>query len=175
MERISANGISTAPASGAPTAVYSSRWAWPPLTAIAAHSSPHARAILPRCYTLLAVTPPPPPYTLPLILFAPSLPQAPPSAHLHRSILPPHTLPSNTIHTLTTPLIITTSPPSPQPSLPESILTRPRTNKAWSPKIGGNDIELARWSSHQPVRNGTCTVLRTRIQTAMFTVELRGW
>ena len=49
------------------------------------------------------------------------------------------------------------------------ILTQPRTKKAWSPKIGGNDIELARWSSHQPVRNGTHTVLRTRTQTAMFT------
>ena len=24
----------------------------------------------------------------------------------------------------------------------ESLLTRPRTKKAWSPKIGGNDIEL---------------------------------
>ena len=27
----------------------------------------------------------------------------------------------------------------------ESILTRPRTKKAWSPKIGGNDLEPARW------------------------------
>ena len=36
----------------------------------------------------------------------------------------------------------------------ESILTRPRTKKAWSPKIGGNDLELAWWSSHLPVRNG---------------------
>ena len=51
----------------------------------------------------------------------------------------------------------------------ESILTRPRTKKAWSPKIGGNDIELARWSYHQPVRNGTRVVLVTRTQTAMFT------
>ena len=40
----------------------------------------------------------------------------------------------------------------------ESILTRPRTKKAWSPKIGGNDLELARWLSHQPVRNGTRAV-----------------
>ena len=40
----------------------------------------------------------------------------------------------------------------------ESILTRPRAKKAWSPKIGGNDIELARWSSHQTLRNGTCAV-----------------
>ena len=80
------------------------------------HTHPHtARTTLPRCY---APPPPQPPYTLPLILFTPSLPQSPPSAHLHRSISPPHTLPSNTIHTLTTPLIITTSPPSPQPSLP---------------------------------------------------------
>ena len=37
----------------------------------------------------------------------------------------------------------------------ESTLTRPRMKKAWSPKIGDNDIELARWSSHLPVRNGT--------------------
>ena len=51
----------------------------------------------------------------------------------------------------------------------ESILTRPRTKKAWSLKIGGNDIVLARWSSHQPVRNGMRAVLRTRTQTAMFT------
>ena len=50
----------------------------------------------------------------------------------------------------------------------ENILTRPRPKKAWSPKIGGNDIELARWSSHQPVWNGTCAVLRTRTQTATF-------
>ena len=28
----------------------------------------------------------------------------------------------------------------------ESILMWPRTKKAWSPKIGGNDLELARWS-----------------------------
>ena len=28
----------------------------------------------------------------------------------------------------------------------ESILTWPRTKKTWSPKIGGNDRELARWS-----------------------------
>ena len=129
---------------------------------------------------LLAVTPPPPPPILGQtscigLFYLHYMPQSPPSSHLHRSISPPHTLPSNTIHTLTTPLIITTSPPSPHPSLPESILTWPRKKKAWSPKIGGNDIELARWSSHQPVRNGTCTVLRTRIQTAMFTVELRGW
>ena len=51
----------------------------------------------------------------------------------------------------------------------ESILTRPRTKKAWIPKIGGNDLELARWSSHQPVRNGTHVVLCTRTKTAMFT------
>ena len=51
----------------------------------------------------------------------------------------------------------------------ESILTRPRTKKAWSLKIGGNDIELTQWSSHQPVLNGTHAVLRTRTQTAMFT------
>ena len=51
----------------------------------------------------------------------------------------------------------------------ESILTRPRTKKGWSPKIGGNDLELAQWSSHLPVRNGTHAVLRTRTQTAMFT------
>ena len=50
-----------------------------------------------------------------------------------------------------------------------NILTRPRMKKAWSSKIGGNDLELARWSSHQPVRNGMCTVLHTRTQTAMFT------
>ena len=36
-------------------------------------------------------------------------------------------------------------------------------------KTGGNDLELARWSSHQPVRNGTHAVLRTRAQIAMFT------
>ena len=36
-------------------------------------------------------------------------------------------------------------------------------------KIGGNDLELARWSSHQPVWNGTHAVLCTRTQTAMFT------
>ena len=47
----------------------------------------------------------------------------------------------------------------------------PRTKKAWSPKIGGNDLELARWSSHQPVRNGMRAVLRTRTQTAMVTVS----
>ena len=51
----------------------------------------------------------------------------------------------------------------------ESILTLPRAKKAWNPKIGGNDLELAQWSSHLPVRNGTRAVLRTRIQTAMFT------
>ena len=32
----------------------------------------------------------------------------------------------------------------------ESTLTRPRTKKAWSPKIGGNNLELARWSSISP-------------------------
>ena len=36
----------------------------------------------------------------------------------------------------------------------ESTLTRPRTKKAWSPKIGGNDLELARWSSSSPYRYG---------------------
>ena len=51
----------------------------------------------------------------------------------------------------------------------ENILTWPRTKEAWSPKIGGNDLELARWSSHLLVRNGTRAVLRTRTQTAMFT------
>ena len=35
----------------------------------------------------------------------------------------------------------------------ESILTRPRTKKVWSPKIGGNDLELARWSSHMCLTN----------------------
>ena len=40
----------------------------------------------------------------------------------------------------------------------KSILTRPRTKKACSPKIGGSDLELAQWSSHLPVRNGTHTV-----------------
>ena len=50
----------------------------------------------------------------------------------------------------------------------KSILTLPRTKKAWSPKIGGNNQELVRWSSHLPVRNGTRTVLRTRTQTAVF-------
>ena len=54
-------------------------------------------------------------------------------------------------------------------SVAESILTWPRTKKAWSPKIGGNDLELARWSSHQLVQNGMRAVLRTRTQTAMFT------
>ena len=34
----------------------------------------------------------------------------------------------------------------------ENTLTRPRTKKAWSPKIGGNNLELARWSSHLPVQ-----------------------
>ena len=28
----------------------------------------------------------------------------------------------------------------------ESILTQPRIKKAWSPKIGSNDLELALWS-----------------------------
>ena len=51
----------------------------------------------------------------------------------------------------------------------EGILTRPSAEKAWSPKIGGNDLELAQWSSQQPVRNRTCAVLHTRTQTAMFT------
>ena len=59
-------------------------------------------------------------------------------------------------------------------TMAESTLTRPRTKKAWSPKIGGNDLELARWSSHLPVRNGTRAVLHTRTQTAMFTCELHG-
>ena len=30
----------------------------------------------------------------------------------------------------------------------ESTLTRPRMKKAWSLKIDGMDLELARWSSH---------------------------
>ena len=30
----------------------------------------------------------------------------------------------------------------------ESTLTRPIIKKAWSLQIGGNDLELARWSSH---------------------------
>ena len=51
----------------------------------------------------------------------------------------------------------------------ESILTLPSMKKAWSPKIGDKDLELARWSSHLPVRNGTHVVLRTRTQTTMFT------
>ena len=51
----------------------------------------------------------------------------------------------------------------------ESVSMWPRTKKAWSPKIGGTDVEPARWISHQPVRNGTRTVLRTRTQTTMFT------
>ena len=55
--------------------------------------------------------------------------------------------------------------------LKASTLTRPRTKKAWSPKIGGNHLELARWSSHLPLRNA---VLRTQTQTAMFTCELHG-
>ena len=41
--------------------------------------------------------------------------------------------------------------------------------------IGGDDLELARWSSHLAVWNGTQAVLRSQIQTVMFTCELRGW
>ena len=100
--------------------------------------------VLPRCFSLLAVTPaPPPPPLLNPLTPSPSYYSHPhcPSHHLAptftaqyhhltpspltpftpsplHSISPPHTLPSNTIHILTTPLIITTSPPSPQPSLP---------------------------------------------------------
>ena len=54
--------------------------------------------------------------------------------------------------------------------MPESILTRPRTKKVWSPKIGGNDLESRLGgSSHLQVWNGTRAVLRTRTQTAVFT------
>ena len=56
----------------------------------------------------------------------------------------------------------------------ESILMWTRTKKAWSPKIGGNDLELAWWSSHLPVRNGMRAVLHTQTQTAVFTCGVAG-
>ena len=40
----------------------------------------------------------------------------------------------------------------------ESILTWPRTKKAWSPKTGGNDLELARELSPTGTENGTRAV-----------------
>ena len=42
--------------------------------------------------------------------------------------------------------------------LNEYTVTWPRTKKAWSPKIGGNDLELVQGSSHLPVWNGTHAV-----------------
>ena len=50
----------------------------------------------------------------------------------------------------------------------ESVLTRPRTKKTWSPKIGGNDLELARLTNRYGMERARA-VLRTRTQTAMFT------
>ena len=53
----------------------------------------------------------------------------------------------------------------------ERTLTRPKIKKAWSPKIGGNDLELARWSSHLPVQNEKRTVVRTRSQPQCLLVS----
>ena len=57
-----------------------------------------------------------------------------------------------------------------------SMLTRPRTKKAWSPKIGGNDLELARLGGALTNRYGMerarFCVLEPRPQCLL--VELRG-
>ena len=55
----------------------------------------------------------------------------------------------------------------------ESLLTRPRTKKAWSPKIGGNDIELGSAELQYGMERARFCVLEPRPQCLL--VELRGW
>ena len=53
-------------------------------------------------------------------------------------------------------------------TVPESMLTLLSTEKAWSPKIGGNDSELVQWCSLLPLRNGMHAVSYSQEMTVSF-------